>query len=120
VDIERIFKVRVQVFGPVDFAVDPVLSGLLRVAAKAIIEAVRLATLSRQAYAQLQVDVQLLRQAVPSFVKDAATLDNMLEEALISAGERCTEPPQSLDTGAVWSVVSSEYTRIVNAAAGRR
>lgn len=80
VDVERLFRVKVRVFTPVDLAVEPILLAVLRVACKALIERARGATLSLRGYAQLQVDVQLLRQAVGAYVKDPAVLEALLEE----------------------------------------
>ena len=80
VDIERIFTVKVQVFGPVEFALEPIMLAVLKIACKALIELTRQATLSRRGYVQLQVDVQLVRQAVGAFIRDASVLDSLLEE----------------------------------------
>lgn len=55
VDIERIFTVRVQVFGPVDLTLDSILLSLLKVAFKALVEITRQRTLTRTSYTQLQV-----------------------------------------------------------------
>lgn len=79
-DVERLFSVRVEVFAPVDLAVEPVVLAVLRVACKALVERARAATLSLRGYCQLQVDVQLLRQAVGAYVKDPAVLEALLEE----------------------------------------
>ncbi len=79
-DIERLFSVRVQVFAPVELAVEPILLAVLRVACKALVERARQATLSLRGYCQLQVDVQVLRQAVGAYVKDPAVLEALLEE----------------------------------------
>jgi hypothetical protein len=120
VDIERIFTVKVQVFGqPVELALEPVLMAVLKAACKALIEWTRLTTLSRRGYCQLQVDVQLLRQAVGTYVKDASVLETMLEEVLISAGERTTvEALQGVDPPALSAVASTEYTRLSSSLGG--
>jgi hypothetical protein len=120
VDIERIFTVKVQVFGqPVDLAVEPVLMAVLKAACKALIEWTRLTTLSRKGYCQLQVDVQLLRQAVGTYVRDASVLETLLEEVLISAGERTTvEALQGVDSSALSAVASTDYTRLSSSLGG--
>ena len=144
VDIERIFTVKVQVFGSVDFTLESILLNLLKIAFKALIELVRQSNLNRRGYTQLQVDVQLVRQAISAFVRDGSVLENLLEEvsllactlvkliglgrcpnssrlccvccqALISAGERSVEPIQGVDPSAISSVVSSEHARLVSA-----
>jgi len=114
VDIERIFTVKVQVFGqPVELGVESVLTAVLKAACKELIECTRLTTLSRREYCQLQVDVQLLRQAVGTYLKDASVLETMLEEVLISAGERTTvEALQGVDPQALSAVALTEYTRL--------
>ncbi len=118
VDIERIFTVKVQVFGPVDFTPELILLAVLKVACKALIEWTRQATLSRRGYCQLQVDVQLLRQAVGAYVKDASVLETLLEETLISAGERTAESLQGLDPSSLTTVINAEYSRLCMSVAG--
>lgn len=84
VDIERIFTVKVQVFGQVEFTVESILQALFKIAFKALIEAVRQTTLTPRRYLQLQVDVQALRQSVGAFLRDSGVAENLLEE--VSSG----------------------------------
>jgi hypothetical protein len=54
-DVERIFSVKVQVYGTVEFNSDSVLVSILKIACKALIEVVRQATLTPRRYTQVQV-----------------------------------------------------------------
>lgn len=59
-DIERIFTVKVRIFGPVEFMVDSILTGILKVAFKALIETIRSSTLNRVTYLQVKKEKKRL------------------------------------------------------------
>jgi len=80
VDIERIFTVKVQVFGPVEFTLESILQAIIKVAFKGLIEVVRQTSLTPRRYLQLLVDIQVLRQSASAFLKDSSVADALLEE----------------------------------------
>lgn len=113
-DIERIFTAKVQDFGsPLGLTLDQILLGTLKAACKAVIEWTRQDTMSQRTYCQLMVDVHLVRQAVGTYVKDARVVETLLDEVLISAGERtAADGLQGVDPLALSALASAEYSRL--------
>jgi hypothetical protein len=106
------------VLGSVDYHTDSVMRVLLRVVLKSWMEWVRLATFAPAGYQQMQVDLAALHVALPYLITSAAppspaaaaaasgagggttydpyasagTLEELLNEAAVSASERCAAP----------------------------
>jgi hypothetical protein len=101
-DVERMFADKVQVYPHtstlLEFSRNAVVSSMLKIAFKAIMEHARICTFTAYGYRQLQVDVEFLRQLVPHYVKEeddggytCASLYTLLTDIMLSAGERCVE-----------------------------
>lgn len=109
-DIDRIFAGEICILsGGARFTADSVLGGVLKVVFKAAAEVVRLNTMSCGGYQQIQADVELLRQALPYYVTDSASvgdLDNLLDQVMMSAQDRALDVSQPLDSSALASVVA--------------
>jgi hypothetical protein len=101
-DVERMFADKVQVYPHtstlLEFSRNAVVSSMLKIAFKAMMEHARICTFTAYGYRQLQVDVEFLRQLVPHYVKEedeggytCASLYTLLTDIMLSAGERCVE-----------------------------
>ncbi len=99
-DVARMFAQKVQIYPhPLDmsgtsFTRDHVVSLMLRAAFRVWIEQVRQCTFTTFAYRQMQVDVEFLKYMLPHYVNEdiVETLKSVLNDLLLNAGERCTNP----------------------------
>ena len=118
------------VLGAVEFSADSVSRSLLRVVFKATVEWTRSSTLGLGAFQQMQVDLAALHLALPFFAPapqhshsgsggggsaaavvsgptdayaGALGLEELINEAAVSAAERCTDP-RPLDASVAWNV----------------
>ena len=117
--------------GAVDYSSASVTRALLRVLLKSLCEWVRAGVFGREGYRQLQIDVAALHLALPFFVgapppaagAGAAAaaahdpyagclgLEALLNEAAVSAAERCLDPAP-LEMAVVHSVASELLTSL--------
>ncbi len=78
--------------------VDSIMMGILRIALKSFVECVRLQTLSRNGYQQIQVDMYFLALILRPFAAlDDDIFDRFIEEICISAEDRCIDPAPTMD-----------------------
>jgi hypothetical protein len=103
-DVERMFKEKISVFphpsAIIDFSRNAVVTIFFKVAFKALAEQTRQCSFSAADYNQLLMDVELLRELVPHYVKEnyamegsnaCSSLSSLLTEVMNSAGERCED-----------------------------
>jgi len=103
-DHDRRFAKRLRVFGHVDFTVDSVIGYVLRLMYKTLYECIRLQTFSTNGYQQVQVDVAVFQLALPALVvRDVDVLEELLNEAVINASERC-HAPSELESSVVFDI----------------
>ena len=110
-DIDRIFAKKVQLFANLDFTREAIVGSVFKLALKTFLECLRLCTLGRNGYQQIQVDVYFLRIMLPHFISDTAVLDQMLDDILISAAERCLEPTP-LEQSVVVSIGNAKKAKL--------
>jgi hypothetical protein len=102
IDVERMFAEKVVVFPHpfeiTDFQRNSVVSLVLKVALKTLVEDVRFIRFSIQGYRQLLIDAEFLKFILPHYVKDEilpdgsnahSVLEGLLAEAVKCAKERC-------------------------------
>lgn len=91
-DIERLFQGGAAVTDSVEWSQQSVGTAILRSALKALVELVRLATLTEGGMHQVQTDVHYLRGAAAFLLDETGAVDLILDECLTSALERCLTP----------------------------
>ena len=69
------------------------LTQVVKLALKTLVETVRLGTYSRHGYQQLQVDCGMLRWVLPACVDDEGAVLALLDEVLVSCQDRAHAPP---------------------------
>lgn len=91
-DIERLFQGGAAVTDSVEWGQQSVGTAILRAALKALVELVRLATLTEGGLHQVQIDVHYVRAAAAFLLDETGAVDLILDECLTSALERCLAP----------------------------
>ena len=76
-----------------------------------MIEAVRQCTFTTEAYQQVQVDCQLLRQMMPYFLQDSSVPESMADEVMVSAAERCVQP-EGMESSDVLSLIYTAQAKL--------
>ncbi|XP_065649372.1 vacuolar protein sorting-associated protein 51 homolog isoform X2 [Hydra vulgaris] len=91
-NIQKLFTERIEVFTAVDFNKISVLTGIIKIALKTLVECIRLRTFSKYGLQQIQVDTHYLQMYLWRFVHDENIVHFLLDEAINSAVHRCIEP----------------------------
>jgi len=78
-------------------AIARMLTQVVKLALKTLVETVRLGTYSRHAFQQLQVDCGMLRWVLPACVDDEGAVLALLDEALVASQERSLEPSGAVE-----------------------
>jgi len=93
-DVERMFSEKTLIYSSnVEFTRDSVIVSVFKIALKAMVEYSRTKLFSKYGYQQVQIDVEMIRHMIPHYVDMglAGTLHNLLDDVMISVGERCLE-----------------------------
>ncbi|XP_037092492.1 vacuolar protein sorting-associated protein 51 homolog [Pollicipes pollicipes] len=91
-NIQKLFSERIEIFAPVEFSKASILTGIIKISLKTLLECVRLKTFNKFGLQQIQVDVYYLQVNLWRFVADDKLLHGLLDEVLGSAIHRCLEP----------------------------
>ena len=91
-NIQKMFNERIEVFSPVDFSRVSILTGVVKISLKTLLECVRLRTFSRFGFQQMQVDAHYLYLYLWRFVSDENLVTFLLDEIMTSAVHRCIDP----------------------------
>merc|ERR1712151_1327608 len=93
-ELERMMAKKVRAFQPVPFSRNGAVTGILRIACKALYEYVREETFGKFGLQQMQIDADLFADLARDFVdaEEASTLGSILGEVVTSATQRCVEP----------------------------
>lgn len=84
-NIKRLFTERIEIYGPVSFQRRPILTGIVKIILKSMIETIRLATFNANGVQQLQIDCKYLQHELSKFVTDENVIFALLDEAVTSA-----------------------------------
>ena len=93
-NIQKMFNERIEIFSTVEFSRVSVLTGIVKIALKTLLECVRLRTFSRFGFQQIQVDAHYLQLYLWKFVSDENLVNFMLDEVMTSVLYRCPDPVQ--------------------------
>lgn len=91
-NIQKLFSERIEVFTSVEFSRVSVLTGVIKIALKSLMECIRLRTFSKFGLQQIQVDTHYLQLFLWRFVNDENVVSFLLDESVNSAIHRCIEP----------------------------
>ncbi|XP_052862524.1 vacuolar protein sorting-associated protein 51 homolog isoform X1 [Anopheles cruzii] len=91
-NIQRLFSEKIELFAPVEFSKVSIITGIIKLCLKTLLECVRLRTFSRYGLQQIQVDAHYLQMNLWRFVNDENLIHVLLDEILGSAVLRCLEP----------------------------
>merc|ERR550519_3221985 len=90
-NIQKLFSEKVDYFAPVEQSKVSVLTAIIKLGLKTLLECVRLQTFGRYGLQQMQVDCHYLQLYLWRFVADEAVVQQLLEEVLVSALHRSLE-----------------------------
>ncbi|XP_065071080.1 vacuolar protein sorting-associated protein 51 homolog [Rhopilema esculentum] len=91
-NIQKLFSEKIEIFTSVEFNKVSVLTGIIKIALKTLLECVRLRTFSKYGLQQIQVDTHYLQLYLWRFVTDENLAHFMLDEVVNSTIHRCLEP----------------------------
>ncbi|XP_038626120.1 vacuolar protein sorting-associated protein 51 homolog [Tachyglossus aculeatus] len=91
-NIQKVFSERIDVFSPVEFNKVLVLTGIIKISLKTLLECVRLRTFGRWGLQQVQVDCHFLQLYLWRFVADEELVHLLLDEVVASTALRCPDP----------------------------
>ncbi|XP_076240737.1 vacuolar protein sorting 51 [Calliopsis andreniformis] len=91
-NIHKLFSERIEIFSSVQFNKASILTGIIKISLKTLLECVRLRTFSKYGLQQIQVDTHYLQLYLWRFVSDENVVHFLLDEILGSAVHRCLEP----------------------------
>lgn len=91
-NMHRLFSDKIDIFGSVQFTKISILTGIIKLSLKTLLECVRLCTFSKYGLQQVQVDTHYLQMHLWRFVADENIMHYLLDEILGSAVHRCFEP----------------------------
>ncbi|XP_069947607.1 vacuolar protein sorting-associated protein 51 homolog [Cherax quadricarinatus] len=91
-NLNKLWSERIEIFAPVEFTRVSILTGIVKISLKTLLESVRLRTFSRFGLQQVQVDAYYLRTYLWSYVADEHVLNVLLDEVVTSASVRCCDP----------------------------
>lgn len=100
-NINKLFSERIEIFGPVAFTRRAILSGIVKIVLKSLIENLRLQTLNKNDFQQIQIDVKYLQHELSRFVSDENIIFALLDEAVTSAWFRCAKEGEDCSAEAV-------------------
>lgn len=91
-NIQKLFHERIEVFGSVEFNKLSIVTGIIKIALKALVECVRLRTFGKFGLQQMQVDAHYLQVYLWKYVTDEQLVPVLLDEVLNSTKDRCIDP----------------------------
>uniref|UniRef100_A0A1B6MLS5 Vacuolar protein sorting-associated protein 51 homolog n=2 Tax=Graphocephala atropunctata TaxID=36148 RepID=A0A1B6MLS5_9HEMI len=90
--IHKLFSERIEIFASVQFSKVSILTGVIKISLKTLLECIRLRTFSRYGLQQIQVDSHYLQLYLWRYVADENLVQLLLDEVLSSAVHRCLDP----------------------------
>ncbi|XWS76646.1 hypothetical protein CRYUN_Cryun01aG0195200 [Craigia yunnanensis] len=90
--LAKLFKQKVEIFTKVEYTQESVVTTIVKLCLKSLQEFIRLQTLNRSGFQQIQLDIQFLRTPLNETVEDEAAIDFLLDEVIVAASERCLDP----------------------------
>lgn len=91
-NIQKLFSEKIEIFSAVEFSKVSILTGIVKITLKTLLECVRLRIFSKFGLQQIQVDTHYLHLYLWRFVSDEKLVYVMLDEVVNSTVHRCVEP----------------------------
>jgi hypothetical protein len=91
-NIQKLFSEKMEIFSAVEFCKLSILTAIVKIALKSLVECVRMCTFSKYGLQQVQVDAFYLQMFLWKFVSDENLIHNLLDEVISSATARCIDP----------------------------
>ncbi|XP_027203843.2 vacuolar protein sorting 51 [Dermatophagoides pteronyssinus] len=91
-NIQKLFNDKIEIFGSVEFSKLSIVTGIIKIGLKTLIECVRLCTFSRYGFQQIQVDSYYLQTRLWRFASDEKIIMNLIDDVIISSKKRCLDP----------------------------
>ncbi|XP_019849380.1 PREDICTED: vacuolar protein sorting-associated protein 51 homolog [Amphimedon queenslandica] len=91
-NIQKLFFEKIEVFGNVEFTKLSIVTGVIKIALKALVECVRLRTFGKYGLQQMQVDAHYLQIYLWRYVSDEQLVRVLLDEVISSTIGRCRDP----------------------------
>ncbi|KAK3521581.1 hypothetical protein QTP70_014773 [Hemibagrus guttatus] len=91
-NIHKLFSERIDIFSPVEFNKVSVLTGIVKISLKSLVECVRVRSFGRFGLQQVQVDCHYLQLYLWRFVSDENLVHFLLDEIVSSTAHRCIDP----------------------------
>ena len=111
-NVAKLFQEKLRIFDEVEATRAAVLLGIIKIALKSWVECVRLVTVGRTGFHQLQLDVHYMRPALRAYASSSpGVADSLLDEVVSAAVDRCAAEPVSLDASALDTMLASKPAR---------
>lgn len=82
-DVAKLFSEKIQLTGKLEFNQAWVVSTVVKLSLKTFQESIRLQTLSRSGFRQIQLDCAFLRDPLRSYMDDEGSVDQLLDEVVL-------------------------------------
>jgi hypothetical protein len=101
-NVAKLFQEKLRIFDEIEATRAAVMLGVVKIALKSWVECVRLVTLGRCGFHQLQLDAHHMRSPLRAYASSSpGVVDSLLDEVVAAAGDRCVDAPVSLDSVAL-------------------
>ncbi|KAK9722989.1 hypothetical protein K7432_002289 [Basidiobolus ranarum] len=90
--IDKLFMERIDIFGKVEPTRVGILTGIMKIVLKAATETIRLCTLGRGGYQQIQLDAEFIKTKISRILPNSSAIKTLIEEFTTSAYVRCVDP----------------------------
>lgn len=91
-NLHKLFSDKIEIFTAIEFTKTSILTGIIKISLKTLLECVRLRTFNKYGFQQIQVDIHFLQLHLWKFISDEKLLQFLLGEILASAEQRCLDP----------------------------
>lgn len=91
-NIQKLFVEKIEIFSAVNFNKMSIMTGIIKICLKTLMECVRQKTFGRYALQQVQVDCHYLDLYLWNFVQDENLVHMLLDEIISSTLHRCLDP----------------------------
>ena len=108
-NVAKLFQEKLRIFDEVESTRAAVMLGIVKIALKSWVECVRLVTLSRNGFHQLQLDAHHMRSPLRAYASSSpAVVDSLLDEVIAAAGDRCADAPVALGSVALDTLLAGK------------
>ncbi|XP_059475616.1 vacuolar protein sorting-associated protein 51 homolog [Neocloeon triangulifer] len=91
-NLQKLFSERIEIFSSVELSTVSIMTGIIKISLKTLLECVRLRTFSKFGLQQIQVDTHYLQMYLWRFVENENLVHFLLDEILGSTVHRCLDP----------------------------